>query len=108
MTATLLVTIIVEGVVVLGYSIWRKKPVGPILLTSILANLITQSLLWIALSLFFQYYLALLLIAEIIIWMIESISLYGFRFNQLSAREALLLSLVMNLSSFALGWLLPI
>ena len=105
---TLLVTIIIEGAVALVYSIWRKKPIGPIFITSVIANLITQSLLWIVLNLFFQHYLVTLIIAEIIIWMIESVLLYGFRFNQLSAKESLFLSLMMNLSSFALGWLLPI
>jgi hypothetical protein len=34
--------------------------------------------------------------------------LYALRFNQLNAREALFLSLVMNLSSFAFGWFLPV
>ena len=108
MIRTLLVTIIIEGVVGLAYSIWRKKPIGPIFITSVIANLITQSLLRIMLSIFYQHYLLILFIAEFLIWIIESALLYGFRFNQLSIRESLLLSFMMNLSSFALGWLLPI
>ena len=108
MIRTLLVTIIVEGAVALAYSILRKKPIGPVFITSVIANLITQSLLWIVLNLFFQHYLVTLFVAEILIWMIESVLLYSFRLNRLSVRESLVLSLMMNLSSFALGWLLPI
>lgn len=97
-----------EGVVGLAYSIWRKKPLRPILITCIFANLITQSLLWIALNHFFRHYLATLLIAEVLIWMIESVLLYYFPANQLRLREAALLSLLMNLTSFAVGWFLPV
>jgi hypothetical protein len=107
-SGTLAITVVVEGTVCLVYSIWRKKPVRPILLTSVFANLITQSLLWVVLSLFYQHYLLALLVAEIFIWMIEGYLLYGLRSNQLKVRESLFLSLIMNLSSFALGWFLPI
>jgi hypothetical protein len=105
---TLFVTILVEGVVCLAYSAWRKKPVGPVLLTSLLANLITQSLLWMVLNLFFQHYVVTLLIAEILIWLMESAFLYGVRINRLSVQESLLLSLLMNASSFGLGLFLPV
>jgi hypothetical protein len=105
---TLLVTLLVEGAVCLGYSIWRKKPVRPVLLTSLLANLVTQSLLWVALNLFFQHYVVTLFIAEILIWLMESVFLFGLRMNRLSMREALLLSLMMNASSFGLGLFLPV
>ena len=108
MIQTLAITVVVEGIVCLAYSIRRKKPVRPILLTSVFANLITQSLLWIVLSHFFQHYLATLLIAEILIWLIESLFLYGFRLNHLSISESVFLSFVMNLSSFGFGWLLPL
>lgn len=108
MIKTLCATFLVEGVVCLGYSIWRKKPVGPIFITSVFANLITQSLLWIALSIFFQHYLVVLWIAELFIWLIESVLLFAFRWDQLTFRESLLLSFLMNMSSFGIGWLLPI
>jgi len=107
LTVTLLITILVEGAIVSGFSIWRKKPVRSILFTSVVANLITQSLLWIVLNLFFQNYLAALLIAEILIWMIESFLLYRFPANRLGLQEATLLSLFMNSASFGLGWFLP-
>jgi len=105
---TLVITILIEGMIAIGYSIKCKKPIGPILITSILANLITQSFLWVVLNLFFQHYLITLLIAEILIWMIESLLLYRFPANRLRLPEAALLSLFMNLTSFVLGWFLPI
>ena len=108
MILTLVITIFVEGVIVSGYSFWRKKPLGPILATSIAANLVTQSFLWVGLNLFFQHYLIILFVAEIVIWMIESLLLYRFPANQLQLQEAALLSLAMNLTSFILGWFLPI
>lgn len=108
MIATLSLTIFIEGAVVLGYSIRRKKPVLPILLTSAFANLVTQSLLWLGLNLFFRHYLVTLFFTEILIWMVESVLLYCFPANQLGFKESVLLSLMMNLASFGLGWLLPI
>ena len=108
MIVTLFITILVEGAIVIGYSIWRRKPLGPILFTSILANLITQSLLWVGLNLFFRYYLIALLAAEIFIWMVESVLLYYVPANRLRFTDAILLSLSMNLTSFMLGWFLPI
>ncbi|HUE99926.1 MAG TPA: hypothetical protein VMN99_11770 [Anaerolineales bacterium] len=108
MIPTLVITIIIEGMIVIGYCIWRKKPIEPIIFTSTVANLITQSLLWIALILFFQHYLATLLITEVLIWLIESLLLYSIPANRLRFTDALLLSLAMNLMSLAFGWFLPI
>jgi hypothetical protein len=106
--ATLVITIFVEGVGVSGYALWRRKQPGPLLFTSVVANLITQSLLWAALYLFYQHYLIVLLIAEVFIWIIESILLYRFAANQLGIWEATFLSLFMNAASFAVGWFLPV
>lgn len=108
MIFTVLITIVVEAAVVLGYSVWHKKPVTPILITSVIANLITQSSLWVVLTLLFRHYLIALLVAEIIIWLIESYLLYRLPINLLRFQEAIFLSLSMNLASFALGWFLPI
>jgi hypothetical protein len=102
------ITIILEGAVGLGYSNWRKKPVLSIFITSVIANLITQSLLWIALNMFFQHYLLVLSVAEILIWLVESLIFHGFRPNHLGVGESLFFSLIINLSSFGLGLLLPI
>lgn len=108
MIYSLPVTIIIEGLVCLGYSIRNKKPVLSIFITSVLANLITQSLLWSVLNIFFKHYLLTLIIAEILIWLIESLIFYGFRANQLNMKEALFFSLIINLYSFGIGWFLPI
>jgi Na+/melibiose symporter-like transporter len=105
--STLLITIIIESAVVIGYSLLRKRPIQPILSTSLCANLITQSLLWMALNVFFRHYLIALLMSEIAIWVIESFLLYFVPANRLGFIEATLLSLSMNLASFALGWSMP-
>ena len=108
MIFTLLITVIAEGLVVTVYSVRCRKPIYPVLLTSICANLITQSFLWIVLLIFFHYYLVALVIAEILIWMAESVFLYSMPANRLHYFDAAFLSLGMNLMSFALGWFLPI
>jgi len=105
---TLVITIFVEGLVVSGYALSRRKRLGPILFTSVVANLITQSVLWVTLNLFFQHYLIVLLSAEVLIWIIESILLYRFSANQFGIWEAIFLSLFMNAASLALGWFLPV
>jgi hypothetical protein len=90
-----------------GYSLWCKKPLAPVLLTSIVANIITHSFLWVILNLFFQHYLVTLLIAEVLIWLLESFLLYRFPANRLGLKEAAVLSLCMNMASFGFGWFLP-
>jgi hypothetical protein len=106
--STLLVTILIEGVVVLAYCIWRRKPLLSILVMSLVANIMTQSLLWMVLQIFFRNYLAALLISEVFIWFFESILLCLPRTNQLSYRSAVMLSFSMNLLSFGAGWFLPV
>ncbi len=108
MILTLSITIVIEGIVALVYCIWREKPVRAILFTTIALTLFTQSLLWMALKLLFDHYLIVLLIAEFLIWVMESVLLYLIRANQLKFMEAILLSLTMNLVSFAFGWFLPL
>lgn len=108
MISTVLITVLVEGGIIIGYSTWRNKPLKPLLLTSICANLITQSLLWMAVSIFFQHYRLVLLFAEAGIWMSEALLLYAVPANRLHLREAFSLSLAMNLTSLALGWFLPV
>jgi len=105
---TLVITLILESAVVIAYSLLAKKSIKPILATSICGNLITQSMLWIALNLFFQNYLVTLFISEILIWIVESLFLYFIPANDLSFKETILLSLGMNLTSFTLGWFLPV
>ena len=108
MIATLAITILVESAVIAAYAIWRRKPLKQLLLSSFCANLFTQSILWVVLNGNPSHYLVTLLIAEICIWGMEAFILYIYRYNQLRLREAMLLSLVMNLASFGIGWLLPV
>ena len=105
---TLLITILLESVIVISYCLWRGKSLQPVLFTSLCGNLITQSLLWAALSLFFQHYLITLFITEFFIWVIESALLYLIPANKLRFPDAVFLSLAMNLLSFTFGWFLPI
>jgi hypothetical protein len=107
-SATLIITILVEGVIVTGYAILFKKPLTHLLLSSVIINLLTQSALWLALRAFFNHYLLTLLVAEVCIWLVEGALLRLYPYNRLNLREALGLSLAMNLTSFALGWLLPV
>ena len=108
MITTLLITTGIEGLVCAGYAFWLRKPVVFLLLSCLVVNLITQPILWLVLNAFFQHYLLALALAELSIVGIEAIILYLFRFNRLRWQEALILSLVMNLASFAAGWFLPI
>lgn len=108
MIATLAVTLLVESLVVVLYALWRKQPLGHLLLSSVCANLFTQSFLWLALTLFPQAYRITLFLAEIAIWGLEAFILYLYPYNRLGLRQALLLSLVMNLASFGVGWFLPV
>jgi hypothetical protein len=105
---TLAVTIFAESLVAAAYCFWRQKPVRSILATSICANLVTQIFLWVLLHLFFQEYITVLLMAETLIWLIEGVALHTVPTNWLGWRDAILLSLCMNLISFALGWFLPV
>ncbi len=108
MIATLSITILIESIIAGGYAGLRRKPVIRLLLSCLLANLLTQPLLWLVLQIFFQHYLMTLLIAEFWIWIIEALVLFFLPHNRLRLSEALSLSLVMNLASFVVGWFLPV
>jgi hypothetical protein len=105
---TLLITILVEGCVVLVYCAWQKRPARRLLLASLVVNVLTQAMLWTALKIFFQQYILTLIVAEVLIWLVEGILLYFFTWKQLTMRAAILLSLWMNIVSFGIGWFLPV
>lgn len=108
MISTLLPTLLVEGLTATAYARWKRKPLVSIFLTASLANLLTQALLWLALTTFYRAYLPTLLLAEAGIWLLEAALLRLVPANRLAWDEALRLSLGMNLFSFGLGWLLPV
>ena len=106
--ATLSVTILIESIVVTGYAFFNQKQIIHLLFSCLLANLLTQPLLWLVLQVFFRHYLLALFFAEFWIWIVESAILFLYPHNQLRSKEALGLSLAMNLASFATGWFLPL
>lgn len=108
MIVTLSLTVLIEAIIACGFALWRKKPLGRILAASVVANILTQSMLWGALKLFPHAYLLTLFTMEFFIWLIESALIRYFPGTQLTWREALLLSLGMNLASFGIGWFLPV
>lgn len=108
MISTLLPTLLMEGLAASAYARWQRKPLVSILLTASLANLLTQPLLWLALTTFYRAYLPTLFLAEAGIWLIEAGILRLVPANRLAWGEALRLSLGMNLVSFGIGWLLPV
>lgn len=108
MILTLFLTLVLETLVAAGFCYWRRKPFKSIFLTAGIANLLTQSMLWLALNLLYRHYLPALFIGEIVIWLVESAILRLIPSNKLGWLEALGLSLLMNLASFGIGWFLPI
>lgn len=105
---TLLLTLAIESLVSIIFCRWRRKSVGSILVSLALVNLLTQSLLWLSLIVFYRHYLIALFSAEIVISLLEGIILYFVPSNRLSWRDAFALSLAANLTSFGIGWFLPV
>lgn len=107
MIRTLLVTILIEGSVVLLFCAIKKKTVGSILLASFVVNLFTQTILWVWLGIFHRFYISALLIAEIFVWLIEGLLMGKLSNGKLNYQAAFGLSLYMNLASFGIGLFLP-
>ncbi len=108
MIKTLSITILIESSIIIGYAQWKRKPLIPLLLSGFFANLLTQSFLWAALRAFPFHYLITLFSMEILITLIEFLFLFFIRENQLNSRQAFLLSLFMNLTSFFAGWFMAV
>lgn len=108
MILTLPVTILLEGIVILVYGAIRRKPVGTLLLASLIINALTQILLWIVLEIFFAAYVTALLTTEVLIWLIESLFILRMTKGELDLKRAFALSFCMNAASFGVGWFLPI
>ena len=101
-------TVLIEGGIALVYALWRAKPAARLVLAVVIANILTQIILWAALNLFPGQYQVTLLATEVVIWFIEGAILYLFPDSEMGAVEAFGLSLILNLASFAVGWFLPI
>ena len=96
--------------------LWAKgKTPGPrspksnvtVLATCLLSNILTQAGLWAALLTFYQHYWSTLLLAEAALWTFEAFCYTTIASNQMSWRDACLLSVLCNGTSFSLGLFLP-
>jgi hypothetical protein len=90
---TLPVTVLIEGIVVFAFARLKNKPAGNLLRASLFVNVITQSILWISLGIFFRHYLTVLLTGEVLIWLAESLLMQRLSGNQLTWRQSVVLSL---------------
>lgn len=100
-------TLLSEGLLLLLLARLIKKPLLPLLLTSLAVNLLTQLALWTSLNLFYRYSQPTLLVMEMLIWPFEGLVYWKLPANRLSLPAALALSLLLNATSFALGWVVP-
>lgn len=103
-----LITLGCESVVSLAFAQWQNKPLKSLLLSGLLANLVTQPFLWVWLAVFYRMYWVALLTGEALIFLGEAMLLKLIPANHLSWRAALLLSLLMNSLSFGVGVFLAV
>ncbi len=114
----LVFTVLTEGIIVLIGARLRRKPGRRLLLASALANCITVTALTVYLALIASIAgsaaeaIALLVAAELAIWLFEAFFLRRYPGTQVSWKEALSFSAAMNLGSLAAGYgallLLPV
>jgi hypothetical protein len=107
---TIPATLLVETTIGLLYSIIRKLPKVRVFAIILLANLITQPILWFVLAATegMGITLTLMVILEIVIWLVEALILYFTLRDQMRLIEALGLSLLLNGASVLVGVLVPI
>jgi len=110
MSLTIPATLLIETAIGLLYSIIRKLPKVRLFAIILLANLITQPLLWFVLAATegMGITLTLTVILEIVIWLVEALILYFTLRDQMRLIEALGLSLLLNGASMLAGFLVPI
>lgn len=108
MISTLGLTVVLESAIVLAVCVVSRRPVMRLLSACLLVNLLTQACLWLTLLMFDEPYLAVLMVAEVFIWLAEGVLLSWLAGEWLSLRAAMALSAGMNLTSFGVGLLLPV
>ena len=107
---TFLATLLVETAAGLLYSIFRKLPKVRLLTIILLANLITQPLLWLVLAstegmgITFR----VMVILEILIWLVEALILFFTMRDQFRLIESLGVSFLLNGASILAGFILGI
>ena len=106
---TVIITILLEGIIGTIYAIIAKKNIIKLISIITIGNTITQiGLVFIAQGLNNEFSMIILVIMELIIWIVESIIIYLTHRQTFKIQNALLLSLLINLVSFASGILLPV
>lgn len=103
----LVVTLVVELILALGYALRRTQPRTKLLTVVLMMNLITQPVLWIVLRNFAGSTSWHLAIGEVIVWLVEAGILALALRKEAKPWEAPALSLALNLASFGIGLLLP-
>jgi hypothetical protein len=107
---TFLATLLIEIAVGFLYSIFRKLPKVRLLTIILLANLITQPILWLVLAATegMGITLGLTVVLEILIWLIEALILFFTMRDQIKFFEAAGISLLINGISFSVGFIFAI
>jgi hypothetical protein len=105
-----LVTLVIEGVVVLIYAVASQRHVFVWLTQVLVVNMVTQPALWLLVASQRAHlpYALILFLAEPMIWLGEAALLYLLQGKQLSFKRALILSLILNVISVGVGLLLPV
>lgn len=102
------ITLGCESFVLSVFAHRQNKPLKSLLLSGLLANLVTQPFLWVWLAVFYRMYWVALLTGEALIFLGEAVLLKLIPDNRLSWREAILLSLLMNSLSLGAGIFLAV
>jgi hypothetical protein len=103
-------TILIEGTLLAIYTTYRKQPRLIPLTLNLTGNLVTQLVLWFMLTNSNPGGMGwiLFLLAEAVIVFIEAAILYWPQPSQITIKQALSISLILNLVSVTIGLLLPI
>lgn len=104
---TLLLTELIELLLIWVYIQWRKRPRLEALTVVLLANLLTQPPLLVAMQASSAQFLWLVVvIGEILIWLFEALIFYLVLRKSYTLKEAIAINLVLNLASVLVGlWL---
>lgn len=98
----------IENFIALIYTKIRSRPKIETLTFVTLSNMVTLPALWITAFFIGGYDIYTLLFIEAVIWIVETLVLYILQRREIDLKEAALLSLAINGSSFLVGLLLPL
>lgn len=102
------ITLAVELILALIYARLRMRSILTTLTMVAVANTVTLPIFWLGANVMSSSYsVILLVIAEILIWLVESTILFLTQRKRVRFKEMLLLGLILNLLSFLLGLILP-